>query len=527
MPEFEPKATLPDPYIMSSATPVTMRAPQETVLKEAPDTAENPLVGGSPLHDFWRQRFRRFTLQGDLQKWLSRAARADLIRPAIVHNGTWYYSTFQLWPMWYYSPLTRFRRDTVRAERIDAFDAIVRLLCRIQDYYLPLVRSDQRYGVRREYMGRPAGIAGTSFHSSTHYVLYSLRRWKEDRIQDGEFNPAFVLAESGLSPAGIRNCISHLTSAASSIDPLESWQLLTRFVSYEKRQKLRFDALIALDFRETAEILRLFHADASSEPICQDLAEWGSSGPKESWLREEYGGSLDHPCELLEYLLNGFGLNVKPQAIVFTEGEEWQALSFLYEEVGAHPSYAGVEFRSLSGIGNFSVANWQTFIEYMHDHQTLIYFVIDREGRAASEVRKLLKGKRRFTRPPLTKVIPSPDRLCLWSSSFEEANFTDDEIARAVGLQGLNCTAAQVSMLRGASRGLISALAGQSCVILDKRRLALDLARHLVDWRRSNPHEPQRPLEVFIGHSAEMIVLNHQPTSPSCREQNFETGLLG
>ncbi|MBI5416362.1 hypothetical protein HZA55_00205 [Candidatus Poribacteria bacterium] len=68
------------------------------------------------------------------------------------------------------------------------------------------------------------------------------------------------------------------------------------------------------------------------------------------------------------------------------------------------------------------------FIEYMHEKQVFIYFLLDKEGRTSSEAEKLLKAKRRFDFQGLTNVIPDRDRIIIWGSSFEEENFTDYEI---------------------------------------------------------------------------------------------------
>lgn len=503
-------------------TPV--RKPK-TVLANLPATSENPLLGGSTFHDFVQKRFRRFTFQSRLESWLKRCERANLIRPAWVAKGTWLYSTFQIYQIWHCSGIYRFRRDLESVPLLESFDQLLRLLVQIQDYYLPLVRSDCRIGLVRG--GSVAAVAGSHFTTTTSYVRDALRRQKDRAIEHGDFQPRKMLEESGLTPQDIRAWVRRIAANADYIDPMSGWQLLVRFVRYDKRQELRYDALLANDFRDLAEILRLFHEDASDEPVWSDLTECSSSAPGQSWMTETYGDSLEHPYEMLEFLANEFGLNPKPQAIVFTEGEEWRALERLYTEAGARPSYAGIEFRSLGGVGGFSVANWQTFIEYMHEKQTLVYFVVDKEGRAEREARKLLAGRRRNQRLPLSRVIPD-DRIWTWATSFEESNFTDEEIVEALSRQGISVAPDAVNRHRNSgSAGLITLVAREAGVSVDKKRLVVDLADLLIAFRRCHRDAERRPVEKFISSSGQLIVLNHQPHDPEGRKLNFETGLLG
>lgn len=56
----------------------------------------------------------------------------------------------------------------------------------------------------------------------------------------------------------ITDWISRLDSTGRFIDPLREWQDLVKYASYGKRQKLRFDALLAQDLLEITEILTLF-----------------------------------------------------------------------------------------------------------------------------------------------------------------------------------------------------------------------------------------------------------------------------
>ncbi len=495
-------------------------AKRHAILDAAPVTSQGRFLGCSLFHKFCCVRFRRFINQADFEDWLTQAERSDVLYPAYISEGRPYYSEFQVWQVWNVSDWPHFSGNTQRPAKFSEFDRLLPLFVQIQDYYLPLVRSDQRFG--------QVSSGGTFFTTATTYTLHALFRGKDQEISCKRFEPVHVLAESGLTPADLRNWICKLAADADFIDPIKEWGLLVRFVDYSKRQQLKYDALLAQDFRELAEILRLFHSDASEEPIFRDILE-SKYGPiaEGSWLEKVYGDSLRRPWEMLEYVVNLFGLNAKPRAIIFTEGEEWPALYRLYEEVGVHPAYSGIEFRSLGGSGEFSVANWQTFIEYMHEKQIIVYFVVDKEGKAENQANRLSKAPRRFRHHILKEVIPSKDRICLWSSSFEEANFSDEEIVSAFSLQGKNCSVEAVNASRSSGVGLIKAVGKKLGLEIDKRQLVVDLIDMLILWRRAHPNEPRRPVEDFVYESAQLIMLNHQPIDPESRKENYETGLLG
>lgn len=233
---------------------------------------------------------------------------------------------------------------------------------------------------------------------------------------------------------------------------------------------------------------------------------------------------------MLEYLTNAYGLNAQPRAIIFTEGNEWSTLSKLYDYYGYNSDFLGIEFRSISGEGNFKLANWQCFIEYMHEKQVLIYFVLDNEGIVGKQAQRLLKTQRAFYVPGLTKVIPAHDRIKIWSKSFEESNFTDAEIARAVNQQGICVTRRQVSTVRAKAeeKGFINRLKHSVEVNIDKPRLGIDLVTRLIARRQARPGvKCLRPAEFFVQKSGELILLNNQPTGRPARERSIATGLLG
>lgn len=494
------------------------------IFAEVPFTEQNPLLAtASTFHTYCKERFRDCSpFSGKFSDWSLEAAERNLLRPAFVNGKTRYYSTFQVWQVYHLLRAGSLNMD--RPTSFEEFDTLLKLLVSIQDYYLPQIRSDQRTGQLRDYKGDVA-IGGTFFYTTTSYVVKGLIDDRKELIATGHFVPAHILKESNLSAADVRKWISKLVGLAKSIDPISDWHLLVRFISHSKRQKLKFESKFAQDLLEMAEMLRLFHSEASNEPVCSDILACDETN--DNWLERRYGKSLSNPFEMLEWIVNEFSLNPTPRAIVLTEGEEWKGIYRLYESIGVDPTFTGIEIRSIGGEGNFSLQKWQHFIEYMHEKQVLVYFVVDREGRAEAQAKKLLEQQRGWKGKGLLKVIPSEDRIRIWDHSFEEDNFTDEEIIAALSLQKIHTTAHQAASFRKRKKGLISALGENIGTDINKPKLCIDLVEALIKWRRKNLNAPKRPVEKFIRESAELIVLNHLPNDPELRELNRKTGLLG
>jgi hypothetical protein len=466
-------------------------------------------------------------------EWLQSKIESELIRPAYWHDGTAYFSTHQVWQIHRLSSSHLQQESTAATVE---FETVLQLLVDVQDNCLPEIRSNQRVGEYRDYGGNVA-IGGSYFCGRTEYMLSAIRTWRRHNIEVGSFNPSEALSKTSLDVTALMRWIRHLVAVAEGIDPLQKWRMLIRYSRYSKRQSLKFNALLAQDFYEMAEILNLFARDLSpgthaSEPSDVTDILWSdsvSNVPK--WKIERFGNSLSRPYEMLEFLSNEFDLNPRPRAVILTEGEEWRAIQKLYASYGYDPELLGIEFRSISGEGNFTLANWQCFIEYMHEKQVLIYFLLDREGHTVNQAKRLLNRKRTFSFPGLKKVVPSRDRIRVWAQSFEESNFTDAQIRRALARQHIRVSSRDIKTVRtaaGRTKGLVSALSDKLQMPVDKPRLDVDLADEFISQRQKRPNVRHlRPIEKFIERSGHLIMLNHQPSGQDIRRVNMATGLLG
>jgi hypothetical protein len=494
-----------------------------------PDSNQNPLLPLKKFAEFCADRFRGAS-HWSLGERLRTAADANLLRPLCVHEDYLLYSPFQVWQVLH----ARWGEPSEAWRRVHSFEPVLRLLATVQDYYLPETRGNGRFAEWRDYGGAVV-LDGTWFLKTMTYVVSTIRRFRQGALQKGELNPKEALESCAVTSQDLEKWQRHIYMDASSVDPLREWRDLVSSVSYSRRTKLRYEALLATELYAMADILRLLAVDAGlARPLPEsldptDLAPRDNDTKIPEWRLRKYGDTLWRPHDRLEFISNEYDINPKPRGIILAEGEETEALAFLFRSEGFDPELLGIEFRSISGAGNFQLGNWQPFIEYMHEKQVLIYFVLDREGEVERQATRLLERKRVFECEGLEKVVPAADRIVVWSTSFEEANFTDAEIASALTQAGLSSSAEEVSQERCTARsiGLIEKILRSKTGNVCKPLLDLILVQNLVEWRDENPGAPRRPIEQFVSNAGTMITVNHQPTSVESVKRNRAIRLLG
>jgi hypothetical protein len=129
------------------------------------------------------------------------------------------------------------------------------------------------------------------------------------------FDPKALLDWIGWGVEKIKTSAERLLWQAEIIDPLESWYELVRLCHPDQLNKLRGDALIALDHRRAAELLlrfygRLIKADVAA-PF--EVLPRFARGPLETRLK---GDPND-----LDSVLMKFGLSPQPALLLVLEGE--------------------------------------------------------------------------------------------------------------------------------------------------------------------------------------------------------------
>jgi phage tail protein X len=408
----------------------------------------------------------------------------------------------------------------VAAQSASGDELALAVVCQvISDRYYPKTQSDERY------ITIPGG--GSHFHDWDWYDY--ARRW------DG---PA-VSALLQIGKDGTRSLYERIARASRHADPMEKWHELIRFVKVDQRKKLKGDALKAQSFAEMTKMLRLFHRDAFGEPLVAPSELSGTVIHRIPDITAE-----EDPLRALELVANSFGINPKPQAVLFLEGAtELTVVPLIFDKLYATtPNVFGIELIGLGGVSNATggrenshSALWR-LIDYLHHHQTMAFVLLDNEGLASTNVGKGL---------PRAHSIHFPDRRAtrrnyvkLWRLSFEMDNFNDGELAKALGVYAegkVSFSAAEVKLCRENSRApkknkkirtldvLYAEKTGRN---LNKPQFGRTLVKLMFDADTKRKAE-LRPIARFLNQVAGLAARNHQPVTHAIWEYNQRSGHLG
>src|SRR5258705_444212 len=136
----------------------------------------------------------------------------------------------------------------------------------------------------------------------------------------------------------------------------------------------------------------------------------------------------DDPLRALELVANDFGVNPKPQVVLFVEGAtELAAVPRLFDKMFATtPNIIGIELVSLGGVSNATGGKDSTYsalwrlIDYLHHHQTIAFVLLDNEGLAPVNIGKGLRRAQSIHFPD--RRATRPNYVKLWKLSLEMGN---------------------------------------------------------------------------------------------------------
>jgi hypothetical protein len=243
----------------------------------------------------------------------------------------------------------------------------------------------------------------------------------------------------------------------------------------------------------------------------------------------------------LEYLVNRYNLNPKPQLILVVEGDgEARELPRLaLELLGVDFAQLGIEVRNLRGIVNFTGAKGrdpysalEKFIDDHHFRQTIVFCILDREGRAAKTRERLVGANSVFV--PGRKLT-CPEYVHLWADSIEFDNFTDEEIAEAltrVSEDRYTFRASEVGNARvaKAKKGNPLKTLYQSILSYDLNKVQLLhelFSAVIAGGSAEHKAKPPRPVIGVLNRVIDLAAQNHQPVGPDLWEHNQRTGYFG
>lgn len=358
----------------------------------------------------------------------------------------------------------------------------------------------------------------------------------------GAWNPAAVVERLGLSPADVRRYYEMLDLARTFDDPLDDWDDLLRFVKREARDRLKGKARYCEELRAMREMFGLLYKDLAGEglePLKGSLADRYALNEGSSFARSAELRQARAPTELdlLEFVVNRYGLNPRPALVLFVEGDgEERAIPRLLERVyGMTLAVAGIELRNLSGIAGFCGMKkrerhgaLEKVIEELHLSQTVVMVVLDNEG-GSPAVRERLSVKQSRYSPKRTVI--RREFIHIWERNIELDNFTSEEIAAALtitadGRHTFTAEEVETAAAEFGRRGdpISELYASKVKYGLPKPTLLY----HLVDdLPLDDPGASRRPLLVLLHQLVKISALNHKPTFVDTWYENQESGYLG
>lgn len=365
------------------------------------------------------------------------------------------------------------------------------LLCQvISNRYLPHALGDER----------TIQVASTTQWGK--WMQFSSFSWEWSSYCE-DWDPTSLVGPFGLDEPSLQRAYEVVVVAMRNCDPLWDWSDLRRFINQGKRDKLRGDALRAELYRQSADMLRRLHRDLYGQDlgVPEDMFGTVVSHIPELDVRND-------PREHLQYVVNQYDLNPQPAAVLFVEGatEVVFAKAIFGRLFGVHHGVSGVEIMNLRGVdsatGNKRSDRYNAIfrlVDYLHEHQTLAFIVLDNEGQARNL--KESAAHKASLYEFRSRAMPS-SHIHVWERTFELDNFNDAEIASAltrVAKDGVQFLAEEVERVRSQwPAGRLSTLfRDRTGRDLNKLRLAERLVETVIA-SEACPTRPRRPIVDFL-----------------------------
>jgi hypothetical protein len=327
----------------------------------------------------------------------------------IEFGNTWNIKTFRKTLNYIKSDIKEF------SEQEDKFNEIAKICQIISNRYLPFAESNDRVTIQLSIQRNPVETQDFDFFEYC-------QNW----------NAQEILIELGLTIEEIKAVWQVLIRKVDE-SPISAWRELIDFVDTEQRNKLKDEALLAETYCVIAKMLNLFHKELTGELL---YSEGIFSSPEKihNW-REVFPDDFQY----MEFVVNEYGLNPKPKLILFVEGEsEFVEIPKLVKSLfGKSLTDYRILINNLNSIGEFVGKKSKTseelkierFIDYFHDAQTIVYFIIDDENNAKQVKDILVRKKSQYADK---KTITKEEFFKVWVKNIEFDNFTDEEIAQAM-----------------------------------------------------------------------------------------------
>lgn len=412
---------------------------------------------------------------------------------------------------WAATVITSYQKNGIRGEA-------AAVLCQIiSNRYFPKTQSDCR----------SIQVSIPSYYHNWNWYKYC-RNWDAKAV----FN------DTGMNINDLKRLQELVAIEAKYVDPLEQWYELIRFVSVEKKKKLKGKALFAQTLYSMEEMLRLFYEDLTGIKL---------HPPDESfnWKKDNFYGEgvTQNELQYLEFLTNQYHLNPKPKMVLVVEGngEAEQFPRLMQELFGYSFPKLGIESVNLQGIGNFTgkesmdkYGALERFIDDYHRRQTIVFVVLDKEGRVPQIKERLIKAlSKYYPKRKVTKV----EYIHVWNKNIEFDNFTDDEIALAMTKLSEDRYTFKVEEITDCrnrfsskERDLLSKLFKEKIAHyeLSKPNLLNVLFGFIISGsKNSTGDKTKRPVVKIMQDIIKLSKMNYQPVTLDIWQKNQESGYFG
>ena len=436
------------------------------------------------------------------------------------------------------------RKDSKKDEKDEKF---VELLLFIQNKYLPLVK-------------QPGYINITGDSPNNLYERwYDLKR---------KIIPKEIVSALGLKAEEIKDYRGLIGGYGLSIDPLNNWYDLVKYIKYAKRQKLKGKALLAQDFYIISDMLALLLKDLTDEKQLEtgSISDTMQGRGKEGY----YGKKLNYvDRDILIELLREYGINPRPRLILIVEGyTEGIAFPIIANAMGIPLERYDIQIINIRGVDkdprefiiDYATPDVYPFDNkyYIHLERTKVFLNFDNEGNKGSWIKKLIEKPDEEIEKMMKDVVsiiknkggdisanieviflkhtvkyhiwgkedanfPDDDELPrehrIKGKSFEYANFSDEELSRELNKYGRNydpqfkITANEINGCRAENTNLDKFIRDKPDTYLkglNKREFGEQIGNFIAKEikERTNRFENQRPIEEVLNQIIRFTVEN-------------------
>ncbi len=349
-----------------------------------------------------------------------------------------------------------------------------------------------------------------------------------------------VLKELGLSIDKILKIHELLTMDARWADPLERWYGLINFISLEQKKKLKGKALLSQLIYSMEHMIRLFYEELTDKNLYPPDENIG-------WKKDIYYGEgvTDNNLQYLEFLTNQYHLNPRPKLILIVEGngEEEQIPRLAKELYGLSFPNLGIEIVNIGGIAGFTgkkkldrYGALEKFIDHYHNRQTIVFVVLDKEGRTETIRNKLINAQSKYYN---NRFVTKAEYIHLWEHrTIEFENFSNEEIAKAMSeinrgqyiFTPLDVERCKQEFKTKESDHLSKLFREKTGYNLQKTALLKTLFDIIIINHQNefnSKKEPIRPITKLLSKIIKLASMNHQPTCIATWQRNQESGYVG